>query len=62
MIYCWETPPVNKFLTAPKKITKKHLANQAIKPNFHTKKATTTPTVKKITLKTSQVKKKGNVK
>ena len=44
--------------TASKKITKKHLANQAIKPNFYTKKATTTPTVKKITAKTPQVKKK----
>ena len=62
MIYCWETPPVNKFLTTPKKITKKNLAHQAIKPDFYTKKATITPTVKKITAKTPQVKNKGNGK
>ena len=46
MIYCRETPPVNKFLTTPKKITKKHSTSQAIKANFYT---TATPTVKKIT-------------
>ena len=49
--FCCETPPVKKLLATPKNIFKKHLKNQAIKPNFCTNKATTTATatVKKIT-------------
>ena len=51
-----------EILTTPKKITKKYLANQAIKPNFYTKKVKITPTVKKVTAKTPQVKNKGNIR
>ena len=49
-------------MTTLNKITKKHLTNQAIKPNFYTKEATATTTAKKIIAKAAQVRNKGNVR